>query len=58
MSFMKLDAIWMKPDPSMMSKVRKITVASTLIKFDNKVPGPLPSVKHLDSGGGIIRGIG
>lgn len=55
---MKLDAIWMKPDPSMMSKVRKITVASTLIKFDNKVPGPLPSVKHLDSGGGIIRGIG
>lgn len=30
-------------------------VAHALIKFDNNVTGPLPSVKHLDSGEGLSR---
>lgn len=48
MFFMKWDDIWRKPDQSMMSKVRKRSVASTLIKFSNKVTGPLPHIRHFD----------
>lgn len=54
--FIKLDDIWMKPDKIMMTKIWKMNVAST--KFDHKVTGPLPHVKHLDSGGSFIKGIG
>lgn len=37
-------------------KVWKTSDASTLIKIDHKVTGPLPFVEHLE--GGVIKRIG